>query len=107
MDAGRPVICSIQAYADDDKPKDYTKDGNGHYVVAIGYDENGNWYFMDPSANYKGTPANPRYAYLPEAEFLKRWHEDEGMHGKQEPHRHLGLIIYREREERLRARLIE
>ena len=107
LDMSRPVICSIQAWADDGKPKDYTTDDNGHYVVAIGYDALGNWYFMDPSANHKGAAANPRYAYLPEGEFLKRWHGDEGMHGKREPHTRMGMVIYREQEPRLRAGMIE
>ena len=52
LDAGRPVICSIQAYSEDKHP-DYCLDGHGHYVVAIGYSKR-TIYFMDPSANYEG-----------------------------------------------------
>ena len=77
LDRGVPVICSIQAYGG--PGADYTKDDNGHYVVAIGYDEADNFYFKDPAANNEDAAANPRYAYLQKDEFLKCWHEDEGM----------------------------
>jgi predicted double-glycine peptidase len=91
LDQGIPVICSIQAWAD--PGADYTKNGNGHYVVAIGYDTKGNFFFMDPSANYEDVVANPRYGYLTETEFIKRWHEDEGIKGKSEPYKRLGIVI--------------
>jgi predicted double-glycine peptidase len=91
IDQGIPVICSIQAWGD--PGADYTKNGNGHYVVAIGYDTTKNLYFMDPSANYEDVVANPRYGYLPEQEFIKRWHEDEGMGGKSEAYTRLGIVI--------------
>ena len=39
----------------------------GHYVVAVGYDQN-NVYFMDPY-----TLGN--YAYIPKSEFMDRWHD--------------------------------
>lgn len=66
LDAGNPVICLIQAWA---KPgTDYANDWkDGHYVVAIGYDQN-SVYFMDPS-----TLGN--YTYIPIDEFLVRWHD--------------------------------
>ncbi|MCL5260742.1 MAG: C39 family peptidase [Gammaproteobacteria bacterium] len=67
IDNGIPVIVLIQAYAE--KPRtDYTKDwDDGHYVVAIGYDEK-NIYFMDPSSF-------GHYAFIPQKEFLVRWHD--------------------------------
>jgi ABC-type bacteriocin/lantibiotic exporter with double-glycine peptidase domain len=108
LDRGMPVICSIQAYGD--KGADYARDGNGHYVVAIGYDQDGNLYFMDSGTNFEGVRANPYYGYLSEKEFLKRWHEDEGMKGAHEPHRRLGIAIYpdpRKASPLLRARRIE
>jgi predicted double-glycine peptidase len=43
---GRPVIVQIQAWGDEGT--DYTNDfDDGHYVVAIGFDEN-YLYFEDP-----------------------------------------------------------
>lgn len=67
IDAGKPVICFLQAW-NDDPAFDYT-DGweDGHYAIAIGYDA-GRIYFMDPS-----TLSN--YAYIDNQEFLKRWHD--------------------------------
>src|SRR5262249_20828104 len=68
---GKPVICSMQAYAD--RPKDYDdphNNDNGHYVVAIGYDRD-NFYFMDPSADR-------RRIFLPRKEFAQRWHDYQG-----------------------------
>ena len=63
-----PVILSIQAWADDE-PKDYTdRWGDGHYVVAVGYDDNGNFILEDPSIlDQRGV--------LPADELEKRWHD--------------------------------
>jgi predicted double-glycine peptidase len=109
IDQGKPVICSIQAYSNKKHP-DYTKNDDGHYVVAIGYDKQENFYFMDPSANYEGVVANPRYGCLSKAEFELRWHENEGMHGAQEVYSKLGIAIYPDPKNGgslLRARKIE
>ena len=108
LDKGIPVICSIQAWGE--AGTDYTKDGNGHYVVAIGYDAKSNFYFMDPSPTTEGTVADPRYGYLAEEEFVKRWHEDEGVKGKPEPYKRLGIVIMpnpKKASALLRARAIE
>lgn len=60
-----PVIIELQAWGD---KNDYSKDfENGHYVVAIGYDENG-FYFMDPSQF--------GYGYLDVDELQSRWHDE-------------------------------
>jgi predicted double-glycine peptidase len=85
---GRPVICSIQAYGN---PRDYNRDDkdNGHFVVAIGFDKN-NFYFMDPSM-----PAwDRRRGWISRKEFERRWHDDEGIGGRKEIIRRLGIVIY-------------
>lgn len=67
IDAGRPVICFLQAW-NDDPGFDYSNAWeDGHYAVAIGYDSC-RIYFMDPS-----TLAT--YAYIDNAPFLRRWHD--------------------------------
>jgi len=95
LDRGRPVICSIQAYDEDEKRSPVArrtlyreKDENGHYVVAIGYDRD-NLYFMDPSLD-------GRRGYLPKGEFEERWHDNEGTEKKPHLLRHLGLVIWKE-----------
>jgi hypothetical protein len=66
IDAKRPVIVSIQAWAE--KSVNYPADwGDGHYVMAVGYDQE-NIYFMDPSLL-------GNYGYIPIGEFVKRWHD--------------------------------
>lgn len=66
MDEGQPVILAIQAWGDD--PSAYASGwDDGHYVVAIGYDDK-KFCFMDPS-----TLGN--YTYIPVEEFLARWHD--------------------------------
>jgi ABC-type bacteriocin/lantibiotic exporter with double-glycine peptidase domain len=66
LDQGKPAICLIQAWPD--KKVDYANDwDDGHYVVAVGYDEK-NLYFMDPS-----TLGN--YTYIPKQDFSARWHD--------------------------------
>ena len=92
IDRGIPVICSIQAWGDE-KADYYAKDDNGHYVVAIGYDET-HLYFMDSVANHEKSPANPRYGYLTRTEFLKRWHGDEGFKNKPEVYKRNGMVIH-------------
>lgn len=65
----KPVIVLLQAWSD--TPQDYTKDWeDGHYAVAIGYDEK-NVYFMDPS-----TLGN--YTFVPARQFQDRWHDTDG-----------------------------
>ncbi len=63
---GSPVLCAIQAWPN--QPVDWKTDwDDGHWVVAIGYDET-RILFMDPS-----TLGN--YTYIPNEEFLDRWHD--------------------------------
>lgn len=87
--SGKPVICSIQAYGN---PKDYDRNDkdNGHYVVAIGFDKE-NFYFMDPSV-----PAeHRRRGFIPKAELVGRWHDDEAKRGEPaEIINQLGIVLH-------------
>ena len=68
VDRGVPPIILIQAWAED--PANWETDyADGHYVVALGYDDT-KIYFMDPS-----TLGN--YTSIPVDEFLQRWHDRE------------------------------
>jgi predicted double-glycine peptidase len=67
IDQGKPIIVIIQAWPDN-YPVDWSNDWkDGHFVVAVGYDDY-YVYFMDPS-----TLGN--YTYIPQDEFLERWHD--------------------------------
>lgn len=68
IDHKTPPILVIQAWVEGtpDWPNDWE---DGHYVVAVGYDED-NIYFMDPA-----TIGN--YTYIPIPEFLDRWHDQD------------------------------
>src|SRR5262249_37502561 len=73
LDEGKPVICSIQGYdpvqTGAKREKIYREENeNGHFVVAIGYDDD-NIFFMDPSLT-------GRRGFLPRTEFEERWHDD-------------------------------
>lgn len=83
IDKKKPVICLLQAWSE--HPVNYKDDWNdGHYVVAIGYDER-NIFFMDPS-----TLGN--YTYVPETEFLERWHDTDGK----EKLKNFGMAIWQD-----------
>lgn len=86
LDRGVPVIVSMQAYADDESvyaDPEHNKDG--HYIAAIGYDDEDVFYFMDPSiAGQRG--------FLPWDELKRRWHEDEGW-SEPEIHQRLAIVI--------------
>jgi predicted double-glycine peptidase len=89
LDAGHPVICSMQAYGQTARRiEQYTAkkgghylDLNGHYIVAIGYDDR-NFYFEDPSLA-------GRRGFIPIADFGHRWHDNDSGHKLR-----LGLVIY-------------
>jgi predicted double-glycine peptidase len=69
IDQKLPVIVLIQAWPD--APVDWATDyDDGHYVVAVGYDQSF-IYFMDPF-----TLGN--ITYIPPAEFVERWHDKDG-----------------------------
>lgn len=93
--AGKPVIVLIQAFVDGEPldSKSWTKDENGHYVVATGYDDQ-NIYFMDP-----WTVGS--WVYIPRSLFVRRWHDlDSVTHADGTKTdtvvRHFGLVLSRE-----------
>lgn len=67
IDAQRPVIVLVQAWADQYMTiKDWKKaNEHGHYVIVVGY-KDGKIIFEDPSSF-------PR-TWMTEEEFLARWH---------------------------------
>ncbi len=69
LDKGHPVIVLIQAWGDKKKYRNY--DENGHYVVAIGYDDH-RIYFEEPVL--LGIRA-----YLTYKEFDQRWHDKDAF----------------------------
>ncbi|MDD5650635.1 MAG: C39 family peptidase [Candidatus Nanoarchaeia archaeon] len=78
IDEDVPVIVELQAWGD---KNDYSKDyKNGHYVVAIGYDDNG-FFFMDPSQF--------GYTYLETDDLNSRWHDENNG----EKDQNLGIIV--------------
>lgn len=62
----RPVIVLIQAWKDDEDMPYPINFENGHYVVAIGYD-NDNIFFEDPWIHGSIT-------YMSKADLTDRWH---------------------------------
>jgi len=80
IDEGYPVILAIQAWADDPNQV-YTNDyADGHYVVAIGYDDE-RIIFQD-SSSYEHT-------FLTPLELLDRWHDSDSG----EPLKNWGCIV--------------
>lgn len=67
IDSGKPVICVLQAWNDDPGFDYSTGWDDGHYAIAIGYDD-ARIYFMDPSTL-------DNYTYIDNARFLERWHD--------------------------------
>jgi len=75
-----PVIIALQAWSGEDEKlpwRDRWEDG--HYVVVIGFgdgeDGRKRVFFMDPS-----TLGN--YTYVPEDEFMERWHDEDSDEAK-------------------------
>lgn len=63
LNKGRPIITCLQAYG---QPSKYDRNGFGHYVIAIGYDEK-YIFFEDPLIySFRG--------YLTYKQFERRWH---------------------------------
>jgi predicted double-glycine peptidase len=87
LDRGKPVMLMMQAWRDSQTEKSYAKEwGEGHWVVAIGYDRAG-MYFEDPSlAAIRG--------FISYAELKERWH-DTGPKNKRIDH--YGLAVWKPR----------
>jgi predicted double-glycine peptidase len=84
LDAGRPVICAMQAWGE---RKDYDELASGHYVVAIGHDDE--WvYFEDPSI--KGKRAR---GHLRPHEFSERWAD---VDRKGRTLYHYGIVLWKD-----------
>jgi predicted double-glycine peptidase len=80
IDARKPVMVLLQAWPE--SPVNWSESWDeGHYAVAIGYDEN-NIYFMDPSTI-------GHYTFIPILEFMDRWHDLDGG----EKLIHFGMVI--------------
>ena len=73
-----PVIMPIQAWSKYGNPTDDTQ---GHYVVAIAYDEK-NFYFEDPSLLQRG--------FIPKDELTPRWWDRD----EDEEYTRAGLVIH-------------
>ena len=67
IDQKRPILLAIQAWADSKSSYSSSQNEDGHYVVAIGYDDK-NFFFMDPATL-------GHYTYIPAEEFAARWHD--------------------------------
>jgi predicted double-glycine peptidase len=82
LDQGHPVILSLQAWSGVDKP-DYAKRWeDGHYVVAIGYDQE-RLYVEDPSIlGSKG--------WMTFKELDARWHDYDS--GPDDRYTRLGIV---------------
>ncbi len=86
LDQRIPVMLSMQAYALDESEYDNPDmDTDGHYIDAVGYDDEDCFYFMDPSITGSR-------GFLSWEELNKRWQENEGT-GEREFYRHLGIVI--------------
>jgi uncharacterized protein len=82
IDLGYPIMMPIQAWPDEPDKVDYSLDlDDGHWVIAIGYD-NDKIYFEDPSSVVRAT-----------IEFNKldvRWHDADDNNEKLD---HFGIVI--------------
>lgn len=79
-----PVICALQAWG---TPKEYENTNSGHYVVAIGFDDE-KIYFEDPSINKSR-------GFLPYRDFLNRWHDKDAAGKKYD---RFGIAIWTTRQ---------
>lgn len=92
LDQQRPVITPIQAWGTN---RQYKRLSSGHYVIAIGYDEE-RIYFEDPVL--KGNRGALSYE-----EFDERWHDKDAENNDYD---HYGIIIWHDSEPRNSAYLL-
>jgi hypothetical protein len=81
LDAGRPVVCAIQAWGD---PAGYPAAESGHYVLAVGYDSE-HVYFDDPMVRQAR-------GYMGWNQFVARWHD---VDAAGTPYRRWGMALWR------------
>lgn len=87
--AGRPVICAIQAHADEGDKHEYNELKHGHYVTAMGFNTKKKViYFEDPSIK-DGKRGKLRYD-----EFMKRWYDKESYKPGNSLQPHLGIVVW-------------
>ena len=83
-----PVIVNIQAWSNEKNPlkkaKAYNKLEDGHYVVAIGFND-ANIYFEDPSEK-------DSRMFIPKTEMIRRWKDKEAYDQHSETFG-LGIVI--------------
>jgi len=92
IDQRRPVIVEIQAWGN---PKKYKELKDGHFVIAVGYDDK-NFYFEDPSLMHiRG--------YMPFEEFDARWKEKETNGDYMY---HSGLVIWKKNKEKRKITIL-
>lgn len=83
IDLGAPVIMIVQAWTNR-KKVDWEKDwSDGHYVIAIGYDDE-KLYFEDPYIILR--------TFLPFRELNERWHFLDGPDGSR--HFNMGIAVF-------------
>lgn len=93
IDMDYPVILAIQAYRDDECINYRNDYEDGHYVVAVGYDDD-QVFFEDPSSFNK--------TYLTYQELEDRWHDADGM----KKYEHFGIVVVGKRD-KMNSRKIE
>lgn len=81
IDAKRPVLIALQAWAADPEIDWRETYENGHYAVATGYDAR-NIYFMD--SYLRGA-----YSFIPRDQLEDRWHDIDS----EGPLEHFGIVI--------------
>ena len=70
IDKEHPVMLTLQAYRDGDVAIPYSERWeDGHYVVAIGYDDK-RIIFEDPASFHR--------TFLSDGELVERWHDYDG-----------------------------
>ncbi|MBI4871983.1 MAG: C39 family peptidase [Candidatus Riflebacteria bacterium] len=99
LDAGRLVILDFQAWGEP-AGKDYSKEWeDGHYGVAVGYNDDV-VFIEDPSMHGS-------VGYLSNGELEKRWHDYETEDGRRREYHHLAIVVKGKRRPAPQFRRIE